>query len=82
VIRKVGIRNLTSFWKDPWSGETPFLRKYPRLYVIATNNEASVEELSRRGEWDLEWRRSIFVWEEELFISLKEDLEGHRRENF
>jgi len=30
----------------------------------------------------LEWPRSLFVWEEELFISLKEDLEGHRRENF
>jgi hypothetical protein len=40
VIRKVEIGNLTSFWKDPWRGETPFCRKYPRLYAIATNKEA------------------------------------------
>jgi len=55
VIRKVGIGNLTSFWKDPWRGEAPFCRKYPRHFVIATNKEASVEEVSRRGEWDLDW---------------------------
>lgn len=27
------------------------------------------------------WRRPLLVWEEELFISLKEDLEGHRSVN-
>jgi len=32
VVRKAGIGNSTSFWKDPWRGATPFCRKYPRLF--------------------------------------------------
>jgi len=40
-----------------------------------------VEEVCREnavsGGWEFEWRRSLFVWEEEILISLKEDLEGH-----
>jgi len=29
------------------------------------------------GGWMLSWRRNLFVWVEELLISLMEDLEGH-----
>ena len=85
VVRKVGVGNSTSFWKDPWRGATPFCRKYPRLFAISNNKEATVEEV-RQGngatlEWDFRWRRALFVWEEELLISLMEDLESHSWEN-
>jgi hypothetical protein len=26
--------------------------------------------------WNVSWRRHLFVWEEELLVSLMEDLEG------
>jgi hypothetical protein len=29
------------------------------------------------GVWMFSWQRNIFVWEEELLISLMKDLEGH-----
>jgi hypothetical protein len=82
VIRKVGIGNSISFWKDPWREVTPLCRKYPRLFAISNNKEASVEDYRRLDEegggWAFEWRRPLFVWEEELLISLREDVEGHR----
>jgi len=82
VIRKVGIGNSTRFWKDPWRGEIPCCGKYPRLYAISNYKEATVDEVYRihgeRGEWEFGWRSNLFVWEEELLISLKEDLKGHR----
>lgn len=31
---------------------------------------------------ELVWRWPLFVWEEELLISLMEDLEGHRWDNY
>jgi len=31
--------------------------------------------------WNFIWRRRLFVWEEELFTSLLEDLEGKRWTN-
>jgi hypothetical protein len=35
-----------------------------------------VEDL--RIEWNLTWRRHLFMWEEEVLLSLLEDLEGVR----
>ena len=86
VIRKVGIANSTSFWKDPWREVTPLRQKYPRLFAISNNKEASVEDYrhldEEGGGWAFECCRPLFVWEEELRISLREDVEGHRWENY
>ena len=85
IFKKVGTGNATNFWKDPWRGDTHFCGKYPRLYGISNSKEATVEEVrgvdDGRDVWDLVWRRPLFVWEEELLISLMEDLEGHRWAN-
>jgi hypothetical protein len=82
VIRKVGFGNATSFWKDPWREAIPFSQKYPRLFAISNNKEASVEECRQHngggGGCSFEWRRPLFVWEEDLLLSLTEDLEGYR----
>jgi hypothetical protein len=34
------------------------------------------EHLHLGTEWTFNWRRHLFMWEEELLISLKEDLDG------
>lgn len=66
----------TSFWNDRWRGEKCFRLKYPRLYSVSNQKEALVGELHLGTEWRFNWRRHLFMWEEELLISLKEDVEG------
>lgn len=52
----------------------------------ANNKEATVEEVKGvnggKDVCELVWRWPLFVWEEELLISLMEDLEGHRWDNY
>lgn len=79
VFRKVGNGFKTSFWKDIWRGGGSFAQKYPRLFSISTQKEATVGEIGAASgvgtDWNFNWRRQLFVWEE-LFTSLREDLEG------
>ena len=81
VVRKVGNERTTSFWNMPWRGDTPFCRKYPKIFSISNLKEGCVGDFLRSveagGGWMFSWRRNLFVWEEELLISLLEDLEGH-----
>ena len=62
------------------AGERSFMLKYPRLYLISNQREAKVGEVrvvvEAGREWRFRWRRHLFVWEEELLVSLMEDLEG------
>jgi len=57
-----------------------FRLKYPRLYSICNDKAALVGEVGtfsgRDTDWSFHWRRHLFMWEEELLLSLKEDLEG------
>jgi hypothetical protein len=79
VERKVGNGLTTSFWNDRWVGEKCLRIKYPRLYSVSNQKEALVGEMGvpsgTRWEWRFTWRRHLFMWEEELLLSLKEDLE-------
>jgi hypothetical protein len=63
-------------------GDTPFYRKYPTLFAISNLKDNCVADFMRMAEmgggWMFSWRRNCFVWEEELLISLIEDLERHR----
>ncbi|RHN71145.1 putative reverse transcriptase zinc-binding domain-containing protein [Medicago truncatula] len=72
----------TSFWNVKWRGKRCFRLKYPRLYSISNQREARVGEVGVVSEvgrvWLFSWRRHLFVWEEELLVSLMEDLEGMR----
>jgi len=80
VVRKFGNGMTTSFWNDRWKGDKCFRLKYHRLYSVSNQKEAVVGEvgdfLGPRLEWRFIWRRHLFMWEEELLLSLKEDLEG------
>lgn len=74
-----------TFWSDTWRGERSFRSKYPRLFSISAQMEASVGEVGVESElgmeWNFLWKRHLFMWEEEVLLSLKEDLEGVRLNN-
>jgi len=78
--RKVGNGVDTSFWMVNWCGGRSFALKYPRLFSISNQREAMVGDIGVVTEeglvWNFSWRRRLFVWEEELLLSLMEDLEG------
>jgi len=80
VMRKVGNGMSTSFWNDRWKGENCFHLKYPRLDSVSNQKEALVGEVRDPSDlrlvWRFLWRRNLFMWEEELILSLKKDLEG------
>ena len=42
VSRSVGNRVNTSFWSVPWRGEVALCVKYPRLFSISNQKEASI----------------------------------------
>ena len=82
VERKVGNELSSSFWNDTWRGDRCFRIKYPRLYSISTQREAMVGEVGMVSvlgtEWSFNWRRHLFMWEEEVLLSIKKDLDGIR----
>jgi len=77
VLRSVGNGMNTSFWNDRGKGERCFRFKYPRLYMVSNQREVKVGVATDVGrDWLFTWRRNLFVWEEELLVRLREDLEG------
>jgi hypothetical protein len=82
VNKIVGNGMLTNFWKDVWLGEQSLEIKFPRLFGISLNKDIMVGQAGRWVEgvwrWKFEWRRHLFVWENELLLELLADL---RRRN-
>nr|ABE87613.2 hypothetical protein MtrDRAFT_AC153125g45v2 [Medicago truncatula] len=83
VIRRVHNGLNTSFWNTKWRGEMIFCSKYPRLFAISNQKDAKVAEMweDRGTETELifNWRRRLFVWEEEILNNLLRDLHGFDR---
>jgi hypothetical protein len=80
VNKIVGNGNLTRFWKDVWLGEQSLEAKFPRLFGISLTKDIVVGQAGRWVDgvwrWELEWRRHLFVWENELLLELLAALEG------
>ncbi|GKV14958.1 hypothetical protein SLEP1_g25756 [Rubroshorea leprosula] len=76
---KVGKGNNVSFWKDSWSNVGVLANAFPRLYMLSTGKESSIQEMgSWKGEtwsWNFEWRRSLFSWETEPLQDLKQRID-------
>ncbi|GAU25119.1 hypothetical protein TSUD_274080 [Trifolium subterraneum] len=76
ISRRVGRGDTTRFWKDCWVGQVPLCESFPRLFSISLQKEALVSEIRVGGEgvswWEWGWRRSLFVWEEELLLGLQD----------
>jgi hypothetical protein len=75
VSKKVGNGAQTNFWVDRWIGEIPLKDRFPRLFSISRQKEATVAEIWDLGsddfKWRLLWRRRLFVWEENVVEELK-----------
>jgi hypothetical protein len=73
VYRKLRNGMRTSFWRDNWSSEIPLKDRFPRLFSISIQKNASVADMWNPGDgnWNFLWRRHFFMWEEELFEDLK-----------
>jgi hypothetical protein len=75
VSKKVGNGAQTNFWVDRWIGEIPLKDRFPRLFSISRQKEATVAEIWDPGsadfKWRLLWRRRLFVWEENVVEELK-----------
>jgi hypothetical protein len=80
VIKNVGNGVNTRFWLDTWIGDLALKERYPRLFSISTQKQASVAEIwSGEGgsRWNLIWRRRLFVWEGTLledFVGVLQDV--------
>ncbi|KAH7858972.1 hypothetical protein Vadar_029989 [Vaccinium darrowii] len=65
----VGNGNAIQFWSDPWVNGKSLSNLYPRIANIILNKDESLADVWRRKEevfgWDFQFRRNLFVWEEE-----------------
>jgi hypothetical protein len=62
------------FWKDVWVTNQSLQNTFPRLFGMSVQQDAVVSEMGGWTDgvwnWNLLWRRNLFVWEEELFQQL------------
>ncbi|GAU52005.1 hypothetical protein TSUD_418090 [Trifolium subterraneum] len=70
IERRLGNGADTLFWIDSWLGGVPLRDRYRRLYDLATNKSLSVADMRELG-WEeggmaWQWRRRLWVWEEEM----------------
>jgi len=70
----------TNFWEDKWRGNSKLCEQFPSLFAISIYKEVSVREMweltNSFEEFDLPWRRTLFVWERRLLNDMFEVLEG------
>jgi hypothetical protein len=71
AVKKMGNGEQTSFWKEVWVCNLPLCTRFPRLFSVSQQQEASVASLKNQsGGWNFVWRRRLFVWETELLDEL------------
>jgi len=74
VARVIGNGLSTQFWHDPWCGNILLRVRFHRLFQLSLEQEGRVWELGAWvggvWEWDLRWRRPLFVWELDLLNEL------------
>ncbi|CAL0333597.1 unnamed protein product [Lupinus luteus] len=82
VRRKLGSGESVSFWSDIWVGDVCLSSQFFRLFQLALDKEASVSSSRhwRNGvwQWSIQWRRSLFDWEQAEVDDLNSILESVR----
>ncbi|GAU34179.1 hypothetical protein TSUD_162800 [Trifolium subterraneum] len=80
VTRFLGNGSRTRFWSDNWIGDVLLCSKFPRLFSLSLQKEATVSEMmvveGETKSWNFLWRRSLFLWEEERVSQLLSLLEN------
>lgn len=66
---RVGNGLRANFWLDVWLDEVALCVSFPRLFRIAINKQSKISEMGAWvGDcwcWKLEFRRNLYVWEEQ-----------------
>ena len=79
MIISVGNGNSVLFWHDRWCEIGILKRIFPRLYAISLQKNLLVSQMGEWNEiawvWNLEWRRALYVWENEEVSRLKHIIE-------
>jgi hypothetical protein len=79
VVRRLGTGDRILFWHEKWVGDSPLRDKFPRLFSLSSQKEATVREIwcddGDVGRWSLMWRRDCFQWELELVNQLLQILD-------
>ncbi|GKV27047.1 hypothetical protein SLEP1_g36255 [Rubroshorea leprosula] len=77
---KIGEGKDGSFWWDEWCGEVCLANKFLRLYLLSTGKDSKCHQMGQNingtWKWILEWRRTLFEWEEEDAKELKRMIEN------
>ena len=78
---KVEAGDKVKFWEDRWiCNEQSLAEKYPRLYLISSQQQQLIgqmgEHINSTWEWRFSWRRSLFDSEIDLAITFLSEVEG------
>ncbi|KAK2387063.1 hypothetical protein QL285_060888 [Trifolium repens] len=69
AVKRIGNGRQTCFWTDKWLGDFSLEERFPRLFSLSTQKEATVASVWNPDDsikWALIWRRRLFVWETNL----------------
>lgn len=68
----------TSFWHDIWAGQVTLATHFERMFQISNFKNHTIAEMGSwcngSWSWNFNWRRSLFVWEENLVLELLEQI--------
>ncbi|KAK1614885.1 hypothetical protein QYE76_020402 [Lolium multiflorum] len=65
----------TRFWHDWWLGPRPFRERFPGLFAISADPEASVAQAAAGGFWDIPLRRELGRLEHRELNDIRRDLQ-------
>jgi hypothetical protein len=58
-------------WCDKWARDSTLSSRFPRLFSISSQKEATNSEMVTMEadslRWNLVWRRRLFIWEEDCY---------------
>jgi hypothetical protein len=71
IGKRVGNGNLTSFWNEHWIGDQTLRQRFPRLFGISMHRDDMIGNMGSwvdgDWQWELQWRRRFFAWEDEQY---------------
>lgn len=77
----VGKGNTVKFWEDKWCGSISLAEQFKRLYTVSQQQHHLIVDVGcwdgERWQWELRWRRNMFLWETELVAELMGKLESY-----
>ncbi|KAF1891921.1 hypothetical protein Lal_00036268, partial [Lupinus albus] len=78
LVRLVGDETNTSFWFDNWLESSTLHSKYQRLFKLSVSPNDNISNfgswVGEVWEWNIPWRRRLFIWEQDLCNSFLNDI--------